>query len=291
MNKTRHLDISLSDVLALTPTTTGKFSGGGIMLLRDTESIRLQIQCGQPYRLREPRLIRVTGGIALYNINLLDYKLAKGDVLFLPRQSVVEISRYSPDFGIDIIIIESLPFQEATLTIPSEILLASGNQENNISISYIFDCLVSLLSAKHTSDAAIGHILMGAFEEMRFAREPLNNAPAVCVHDSGLMVRFMELLNRYGSTQRYVPFYAERMHLSPNYLNSSIKHLSGMTVFEWVARATVIEAKVLLAQSRLRIQEIAGKLNFPESTSFVRYFRRLTGMTPGQYRKSVNVTP
>ena len=54
---------------------------------------------------------------------------------------------------------------------------------------------------------------------------------------------------------------------------------------DWLNRTTTTEAKVLLKHSDLMIYEIGERLNFPESTAFIRYFKKHVGMTPLQYRE------
>ena len=54
---------------------------------------------------------------------------------------------------------------------------------------------------------------------------------------------------------------------------------------DWLHRTTIMEAKVLLKHSPLRIYEIADRLRFPEATTFNRYFKKREGMTPQEYRE------
>jgi len=44
-------------------------------------------------------------------------------------------------------------------------------------------------------------------------------------------------------------------------------------------------AKKWLKETDMKISEIAERLNYANSTGFIRTFRKLTGMTPGQYRE------
>jgi len=53
----------------------------------------------------------------------------------------------------------------------------------------------------------------------------------------------------------------------------------------------VMEAKTLLKFSERSIQEIAYALNFPNQSFFGSYFKRLTGMSPSQYRNLKELAP
>ena len=57
-----------------------------------------------------------------------------------------------------------------------------------------------------------------------------------------------------------------------------------VAVPEWISRILVLHAQVLLKSSKQTVQQIALELNFPNASFFGRFFKKHTGMTPGQYR-------
>lgn len=83
-----------------------------------------------------------------------------------------------------------------------------------------------------------------------------------------------------------LPFYAKELALTPHYLSSLIAGISGKSVLYWINRATLVHAKVLLKNMDLLICDIADRLNFPGQSAFGLFFKRETGMTPSEYRKS-----
>ena len=74
--------------------------------------------------------------------------------------------------------------------------------------------------------------------------------------------------------------------LSPRYLSSVIRDVSGRTVVEWVNQAVILEAKVLLKHSDLLTYQIADELHFPNPSFFSKFFKRMTGMTPQEYQRT-----
>ena len=54
---------------------------------------------------------------------------------------------------------------------------------------------------------------------------------------------------------------------------------------QWVHRALVQEAKLLLQANELMLFEIAYRLNFPSASAFTKFFKRETGITPTQYQE------
>ena len=79
-------------------------------------------------------------------------------------------------------------------------------------------------------------------------------------------------------------FYARQLCITPKYLTTLIKRISGLSVSEWIDNYVIIEAKTLLKYSTMSIQEIAYYLNFPNQSFFGKYFKNHTGMTPTAYR-------
>ena len=81
-------------------------------------------------------------------------------------------------------------------------------------------------------------------------------------------------------------FYARQLNITPKYLSSVVKEVSGKTAAKWIDESVILEAKSLLKYSGMSIQEIAYCLNFPNQSFFGKYFRSHTGMTPSAYRMS-----
>ncbi len=54
---------------------------------------------------------------------------------------------------------------------------------------------------------------------------------------------------------------------------------------EWITTYTIGQAKHLLSQTDLSIKEIAEQLGFPEQFAFRKYFKRVVGVSPSEYRK------
>lgn len=96
--------------------------------------------------------------------------------------------------------------------------------------------------------------------------------------------QFTHLLGEYFREERSVGFYARQLCITPKYLTTLIKRISGQSVSEWIDNYVILEAKTLLKYSTMSIQEIAYYLNFPNQSFFGSYFKRNTGMSPSQYK-------
>jgi AraC-like DNA-binding protein len=96
--------------------------------------------------------------------------------------------------------------------------------------------------------------------------------------------QFLELVERHHKTERQVGFYAERMNVTTKYLSRYLKRNTQKSANEWINAYVMLSAKTLLKSSKLSIQQIADKLNFADQSVFGKYFKRLEGVSPKEYR-------
>lgn len=111
--------------------------------------------------------------------------------------------------------------------------------------------------------------------------------------NSDVLSRFERLLNEYfgdGQAARKglpsVRFFAEQCYLSPNYFGDLVKKETGRTPQEMIQHKIIGLAKEQLAASDKSVSEVAWQLGFQYAQHFNRFFKRNTGMTPSEYRRS-----
>jgi len=97
---------------------------------------------------------------------------------------------------------------------------------------------------------------------------------------------FMVLVRQHHTRQRSIGFYADRLYISSKYLSHIIKDITGRSAADWIDQFVILEAKNLLRFSNKNIQQIAYALNFSTQSSFGKYFKHITGMSPTQYQKA-----
>lgn len=97
---------------------------------------------------------------------------------------------------------------------------------------------------------------------------------------------FMRLVHKYYRSERSVGFYAGKLFISPKYLSLIIKESTGRSAAEWIDEFVILEAKNLLRFSGQNVQQIAYELNFSNQSSFGKYFKHLTGMSPTEFQRS-----
>ena len=106
-------------------------------------------------------------------------------------------------------------------------------------------------------------------------------------HEKVIFNRFCDLLARYHRQTRNISDYAKMLHLTPKYFSSYlIPKVAGVTAGEWIDQYMISQIKkALITRSDLSIQQIAYEFGFSEPSTFSRYFKNLTGVTPSKYRR------
>jgi AraC-type DNA-binding domain-containing proteins len=102
-----------------------------------------------------------------------------------------------------------------------------------------------------------------------------------------LFEEFYRLLLTHCKESRKVGFYAEKLCLTPKYLSAIIRDVTDKSAFDWINDYVTLEAKSLLKSTNMTIQQISDELNFASQSFFCKYFKRLTGMSPKDYRSFI----
>ncbi len=104
-------------------------------------------------------------------------------------------------------------------------------------------------------------------------------------HDKDVFNRFLQLLNEDEMKHRKVSYYAEKINITPKYLSSICKRVSGKSPMRWITEAVMEECYRMLTQTDFSIKEISNTLGFPNASFFGQYFKEEAHVTPNEYRK------
>ena len=108
-----------------------------------------------------------------------------------------------------------------------------------------------------------------------------------------LLSRFEDIVMNYftsGQSRQHglptVQYCADKLCLSPNYFGDLIKKATGQTAKEYIQQVTMVRCKILLSGTDKPINIIAEELGYGYTQHLTRVFKKMTGTTPQEYRKS-----
>ncbi len=166
------------------------------------------------------------------------------------------------------------------------LVLLNGKQMN------AYDTYIQLLdnilkSNIHYKFEATKHLTLSMFYGMSFDIHNTDNEKKPNKQNM-LFHRFEELLKNNYMKQREVVFYAEHLCVSAKHLSVVIKKNTGKSAIQCINEFVANECQSMLLSSNMTLQEIAYKLNFPSQSVFSKFFKRMTKMSPREYRKHTN---
>ncbi|OXA95677.1 hypothetical protein B0A75_18580 [Flavobacterium oncorhynchi] len=112
-------------------------------------------------------------------------------------------------------------------------------------------------------------------------------------HDSStkpekMIKKFNSLIDNHFNEEFSVNFYADKLNITPNYLNILSQRYLKSPAGDIIKERTILEAKRLLTSTDLSIKEIAYQLGFNDNGYFSKVFKKYTGKTPGDFKESYN---
>ncbi|MGJ1197155.1 helix-turn-helix domain-containing protein [Sphingobacterium spiritivorum] len=227
-------------------------------------------------------------------IHFLEYEINAGDIAILQPQLMIDTKLLSEDaeivtIGLSLDFITEFPIlREFVMNNQIRWHPIIRLQPEDIKLQN--DLLMLIQNFYHKKPSAnksqmLQHLVMVLISMISevYSNSPKNKS-LVKNRTHEIIDNFYLLISKYANQQRSVAFYAEKLHLTPQYLSTFLKQKTGKSVLQWIDHITILHAKTLLKSSNLSIKEISNELHFEETSVFSRYFKRLAGVSPKTYR-------
>jgi AraC-like DNA-binding protein len=101
---------------------------------------------------------------------------------------------------------------------------------------------------------------------------------------TGLFGRFTAALEREFRRTREVSAYAAILRCSTRTLTRHCLDAEGNSAKRVIEDRVLLEARRSLAHDSVSVAALGAQLGFSEPTQFVKFFRRVSGETPGRFR-------
>lgn len=230
-------------------------------------------------------------------INFKEYKLVAGTIVLLSPNRIIKLEKESEDFLMETLflsfdLIIEFPTPQG-FNLFDTIRISPCVQVTKEEIFHLLEYHDFIVKQYIEIDNVyreeiVKSLLYALILEISAVYSSKKNIPGnlLPVKQEELSDNFFRLLMKHYKRERTVSFYADKMCLTPKYLSSAIKKITGQSILTWINEAVIIEAKVMLKTTDLSILQISEELNFANPSFFIQFFKQHAGITPLAYRKS-----
>lgn len=257
---------------------------------------RKKVFIEKPYSSPAATIFLCTRGRISANVNTHTHNLTRGSLLLYGEDSIVEYSDVSSDMEFHAIIFSRKLMEDTMIDLKAVIPIFKYVIDNIDELLRLEDDEVVLLEKffglmydmiGFGKMVIVRDIFAGFIRTMgEMYNKRLTETSRVKTRQEDYFEKFIRQVHIHYRQQRSVKFYADALHITPKYLSTIIKEISGRSAATWINEFVIQQAKVLLKFTGKSIQEITYELNFSTQSFFGKYFKRHTGMSPSEYRQS-----
>lgn len=272
---------------------------GTDLLLIDEEKI------AREGKLLDCEIFKVDASMALlydkgtvdFKLNMKSYHIEAPAVLIVLYDQICQPMSYSEDLKCRAIVM-SKEFSNSMFANSSSLMplknLVSDNpvidtKDSENAFGMLFDLLLNIAKSPLTEFKleAAKHLTLSMFYGYSHQTYQYNETKLVNSRKKELYNLFLEKVEAYHKQEREVLFYADKLCVTPKYLSQILKEVSGHTGLEIIEEYTITTCKALLSSTTMSVQQISDEMNFPSQSVFGKYFKRLTGLSPKEYRNTI----
>ena len=251
-------------------------------------------QSQPPFVIDDYRLGVFVSGEIHVNINLVERHITPGTIVFLGPGTIispVSFDGHIEVYGLGLFADFPMPFPSGQM--PG----AFNGQVRDFQIKV---CESDIATARHIIDT-----IWQVVRQTDYNRQTVSSLVAAMMHhydgiyrqhidllkasqsrEQTIFDRFISLVNQHATNQHQIGFYADKMCLTERYLGTVIRQASGTTAKEWIDRALVEHIKIELIHTDKSVAQISDEMDFPNASFFSKFFKRLSGQTPLEYKLS-----
>ena len=251
-------------------------------------------QSQPPFVIDDYRLGVFVSGEIHVNINLVERHITPGTIVFLGPGTIispVSFDGHIEVYGLGLFADFPMPFPSGQMP---------GAFNGQVRDFQIKACESDIATARHIIDT-----IWQVVRQTDYNRQTVSSLVAAMMHhydgiyrqhidllkasqsrEQTIFDRFISLVNQHATNQHQIGFYADKMCLTERYLGTVIRQASGTTAKEWIDRALVEHIKIELIHTDKSVAQISDEMDFPNASFFSKFFKRLSGQTPLEYKLS-----
>ena len=256
----------------------------------------LNLYTDYPCRLKAQIFVLCLDGEVEASINLTHHWVKPYDFITILPGSIMQIHRIEGNIRIYFLGFSSAFIGQANVIKSIKDVLFAVRENPVISLSEkgarLMEDYFSLLLKTYTfcdgqlNGDITAHMFSGVLLGLGTLYKHKSTQNSALSKSEQLCKDFRQLVMQHYAKERQVSFYAKLLGITPSYLCTLVKQITGKTCIEIISEMVVIDAKAQLKSTDLSIHDIAYSLNFTNMSFFGKYFKRYTGLSPLEYRNS-----
>ncbi len=248
---------------------------------------------GQPTLMPEMRILMIRNGWANPIINMMERRFEVGDLVFLGTNGILQYKDASSDVqGIGLSISDELFSLAVGNSIPSafdghlrdfQMRLSPDEQEY---LDQLHLMLFNNTKQQNGSSQVTLHLLSAFlwYVDHLWSRHEQTYRESQ-MREQRLFTDFVQLVSEFAPEHHTIDFYASRLCLTPRYMSTIVRQVSGKSAKQWIDDALVTRIKIDLKHTDKSVARICDDMNFPNPSFLTKFFKRMTGQTPSQFRR------
>jgi len=270
--------------------------GTDVMLLDDDrfiERVKSFIR-NEPFKTDMTIAIFCEQGEMSLKINMKEYQVVAPAMVIILAEQICEPVSHSDDLRGRVIVM-SREFTDGLFVSFGDTIPLYSSVYNNPVItmegdSFVFNQYYDLLQNlacspnKEFKLQSAHHLTLSMFYGYSHTKHDSNNR-ILTSRQEEIYSNFIDVLQANYRKNREINFYAQRLCITPKHLSQVVKDISGRSARAIIDEYVISEAKALLYSTTSSVQQISDALNFPSQSVFGKYFKRMTGKSPKEYRK------
>lgn len=222
-------------------------------------------------------------------IDFKEYTIRENTVYYISPEQVHFLVDHSIDASAWVLMVDSLLVKDEYKEIFERSSFFKSKIDLNEATIFNLQCCISMLERRHIIEKqpigqSILHDLLSSYIGM--IAEIYNEGIVIQTNKRTAIITYqfkLLLCTNYQLLKRPSQ-YAEKLNISPTYLNEAVKSTTGLSVSESIRNEIVIRAKRLLFHTNMSVKEIALELGYEDSAYFTRMFSKASLLTPTQFR-------
>ncbi|UOQ99638.1 helix-turn-helix domain-containing protein [Hymenobacter sp. 5317J-9] len=267
------------------------------VFLLGPHSASAQLPINLPYRSSYYKVGLCLRGQARLNVNLETYDVGPNSLMVLSPYVIKQWPSFSTDFeGLSIFFTQEFISANSSLHLDAFSFFERDARHVFTLTPAQADSIAALLRTieqkYHEPHAYRDEILRSLIHILLHETAPIYSlqqisAAAVLPRGHQIAAAFKKLVNTHYAAERSLAFYADKLCITPKHLAETVKDATGKRAAEWLTEAVLLEANVLLQNPALTIAQVADNLNFADQSTFGRFYRNNTGVSPAAHRQQL----